>query len=373
MGGGHSKKTESEQDVPARKDDGLVETAYGTVSEKVSVDQIKDLFSSVPHDDEINAYNEKNSDERLKFAENIICSTTRAHISDYHETMTDKQVDFWEARGTAAIQYKEWSKFEKPKVFISYTGWYANHEKWKYKISYARLKGWVVYDSLYLDGADCPIWIDKACMSQKQEHLVWLSRNEYFFRENIHLVSKVLVIMHDCYLTRLWCLVEWCNAIVKKDPIDIIVGFTPFLDVNPTPEEYFKSFCNSITGISLATAGCQLEADRAVLKNTIDESFNSIADFELFAKCSAVLFIARILLRNHYYSTKFLPPLIVTAQKCCPPEIIRCITIGDEIKPKTGYGTPEWGDEWETTKTNWFREVCQPELLKIKERSLRVN
>lgn len=309
------------------------------------------------------------ADLRLNKARSLIRNVKPEMFCHYHSKMTAKMDAFWQCRSWQKPQvyeyHEKWSSPGVPNVFISYSGGFANHEKWEYDIPYSRLQGWTVFDGLYSLGRST-VWIDKVCMDQHEEELNKLKVYDYLFAENLTLCKYFFVILHDGYFVRLWALVEWTNAIWRKDATEILVGLTPFIDMANNGKKYFASLMSSVANISIKNAQCAVESDRSVLIGAVNAKFRSMEAFERFAKVTALCFIARTINRNQYYCTTFLPMIIETAESIKGLDgVVEVLKSADKKRPKGKKGWLEWwdpnasqGKDPRGENYKWFMKEC---------------
>jgi hypothetical protein len=167
---------------------------------------------------------------------------------------SEEMLRFWNDRGEDLYRHFRKSQKGIPDCFVSYTWEWETAAQFEARFAFGLMKSWIIFDA----GRNWTLWVDKGCVDHTPEGILRLARYSFFFVENIMLSRNFMVILNDTYFTRLWCVYEFCIGIATKDPSNIVIALTPFLDVTRKPKVFFSALMESVVNLSVSGCRCQM-------------------------------------------------------------------------------------------------------------------
>eukprot|EP00928_Gymnodinium_smaydae_P021892 TRINITY_DN18574_c0_g5_i1.p1 TRINITY_DN18574_c0_g5~~TRINITY_DN18574_c0_g5_i1.p1 ORF type:complete len:411 (+),score=85.17 TRINITY_DN18574_c0_g5_i1:102-1334(+) len=153
-----------------------------------------------------------------------------------------------------------------------------------------------------LQGQNLQLWLDKVSSPQSEAMVEVVKKWGFFFLENISLADEMLILLSPNYPHRLWCLYEVACFLALNEFSALHVPMELFLVAGVPVEEIISA----IEGMSVETASCTVEADRAVLTKLVEANFTSTETFDRYARACLIAAVASNSLFLHAESL-FLP------------------------------------------------------------------
>jgi len=224
---------------------------------------------------------------------------------------------------------------------------------------------------------DVLFWVDKCCIPQGHPLI-----KEYFSRleDFIQRSDGMVVLLSWQYFERLWCIYEWASFLVYHSASNVQICVDYFL--KPATQQLYL---NSVEKFSVASAQCDVESDRAILRAKIAQHFNSETCFEKFAKVTAVALLAQTAVRRagrnkSEYEAEFAPWIqmaerlgfqrLVAALRTARPMAWRVEAMRDS-KDCLGHAAQAWLERYDALIMRWFEEQVLPEVFLVRDECVR--
>lgn len=226
--------------------------------------------------------------------------------------------------------------------------------------------------------AKAMLWVDKACIPQsdKEKKDLCVKLIEQFMQ----LSRGFIVILSWNYFTRLWCVYEWACYLRLHSLKDlrIFLGCDVFL--KSSPADTLPLYLASIENLSVTALQCHNQSDHEILEDKVFHYYRgktrleSFASFERFAKCTAISFLGKQIVRFRARGSTedqnaWLGPIIASAKKMGYNELHNAMAMAE---PARWFGIANKKQEsFDLIVEFWFQRIVVQYLDVERKKAVR--